>query len=257
MKKHSKKLSLLVIYGARSHGPVIIRSLQKTGDVYSIRIENDLNQIYQNRYQRYGYLKGFGQKLFIKYSSWLKRRSRIRIDEIKEEFGLDDSPIKPTLTINSIHDNQLPERIRSLNPDLIVLNCASIIPEDLLKAVTVPFLNLHGGITPLYRGIYGAYWALREGNPHLVGSTIHLVDEGIDTGDILNQTCFRITEADNFSTYNYLHLAYALRGLHEVIQYYRTYGQLPDPVNNDLESGIRTHPTLPGYLFHRLFRGIK
>lgn len=257
MNQSEDKLKIVVLYGDHSHGPAIIHSLQKVAQTFGILIVDDFGEMNRNRYKRYGYLKGIGQKLFIKYSQWLKRRSQSRIDEIKEKFNITENCKSPNVKINDIHDKRLPKIISSQNPNLVVLNCASIIPSDLLRSVNAPFLNIHGGITPLYRGIYGAYWALRDGNEHLVGSTIHKVDEGIDTGEILNQVFFPVTEKDNFSTYNYLQIGYGLEGLHNVINHYKLHGQLPEQIQNNLDSKLHTHPTLLGYLFHRFFRGIK
>jgi methionyl-tRNA formyltransferase len=44
-------------------------------------------------------------------------------------------------------------------------------------------LNAHMGILPRYRGMNVAEWTLFEGGP--VGCSVHLVETGIDTGDIL------------------------------------------------------------------------
>ena len=40
------------------------------------------------------------------------------------------------------------------------------------------------GISPYYRGTDCNFWALYDGNPHLVGATIHYLSEGLDSGDI-------------------------------------------------------------------------
>lgn len=257
MKHSSKKIKIAVLYGDHSHGAALINSLQKVADTFSILIIDDLAGLNRDRYKRYGFVKGVGQKLFIKYSKRLKRKSRNRIEEIKENLNLDYRPVSPDFKIGNVHDKRLPELINKESADLVVMNCASIIPNHVLDRVKAPFLNIHGGITPLYRGIFGAYWALRDGNEHLIGSTIHKVDQGIDTGEILNQTFFTVTATDNFSTYNYLSFGYALEGLHSVIQYYKKHNKLPEPMINDLASGFYSHPTLFGYFFHRIFRGIK
>ncbi len=41
------------------------------------------------------------------------------------------------------------------------------------------------GLAPYYRGTDCNFWALYDGNPHLVGATIYLLSEGLDTGKIL------------------------------------------------------------------------
>ena len=46
-------------------------------------------------------------------------------------------------------------------------------------------INIHAGISPYYRGTDCNFWALYDGNPHLVGSTIHLLSKGLDSGPIL------------------------------------------------------------------------
>ena len=56
-----------------------------------------------------------------------------------------------------------------------------------LRAIACPVLNYHAGITPEYRGINGGYWALATGDPDNFGTTVHLVDAGVDTGDIIYQ----------------------------------------------------------------------
>ena len=41
------------------------------------------------------------------------------------------------------------------------------------------------GISPYYRGTDCNFWAMYDNNPHLVGSTIHLLTKGLDSGPIL------------------------------------------------------------------------
>jgi len=257
MRPSQNKLKLVVLTGESSHSHIVVNSLNEIAEVYDIRIENDFQRMNEGRLKRYGLIKGVGQKLFIKFKKRLKDRSQQRINEIKEQFNLVDTRTSPDLKIPDIQDDRLLKTIQSLQPDMVVLNCVSIIPPYILDAVEVPIVNMHGGITPLYRGVFGGYWALRDGNEHLIGSTVHIVDAGIDTGEILKHVYFTVTPDDNFCTYNVLHLAYALKRLHEVIDYYTEHQQLPDPIKTELPSKLRSHPTIYGYLFYRIFKGIK
>lgn len=61
---------------------------------------------------------------------------------------------------------------------------AGIVPRDVLAAVRET-VNAHPGRLPDYRGLDAPLWALADGEPSAVGSTLHLVDEGIDTGAIV------------------------------------------------------------------------
>jgi hypothetical protein len=59
--------------------------------------------------------------------------------------------------------------------------------------VPSPFINYHAGINPKYRGQDPAYWARVQGDAEHAGITIHLVDEGVDTGAVLFQTCIDLS----------------------------------------------------------------
>ena len=52
------------------------------------------------------------------------------------------------------------------------------------------------GVSPYYRGTDCNFWALYDGNPHLVGSTIHYLSKGLDNGPMLYHTLSKIK--DNF-----------------------------------------------------------
>jgi methionyl-tRNA formyltransferase len=114
---------------------------------------------------------------------------------------------------------------------------------------------MHAGITPKYRGTHGAYWALYNNDMENAGVTIHLVDEGVDTGNIIYQSSVPITEKDNFVTYPTLQTCvgvdYEIKAIKDIID-----GSLKT-VSNDLPSCLYSHPTIWQYLYHRFSDGIK
>ena len=73
-----------------------------------------------------------------------------------------------------------------LNSDLYIVFGSSFIKGDLVDfLITKRAINIHAGITPYYRGSDCNFWALYDNNPHLVGTTIHLLSKGLDNGPIL------------------------------------------------------------------------
>jgi len=60
-------------------------------------------------------------------------------------------------------------------------------------------INCHAGRLPFYRGRNILNWALINDEKEF-GITVHYVDEGIDTGDIILQRTYPITEADDYGT---------------------------------------------------------
>ena len=46
-------------------------------------------------------------------------------------------------------------------------------------------INIHMGLSPFYRGSSCNFWALNDKNPEYVGSTIHYLSKGLDSGNII------------------------------------------------------------------------
>jgi len=73
-----------------------------------------------------------------------------------------------------------------LNSDLYIVFGSSFIKDDLVKfLIKKKAINIHMGISPFYKGTDCNFWALYHNNPNLVGATIHLLNEKLDSGPIL------------------------------------------------------------------------
>ncbi len=57
--------------------------------------------------------------------------------------------------------------------------------------------NLHGGISPQYRGADCTFWALYNEEPEQVGCTLHVIDPGIDTGKLIAHIRPEVREGDD------------------------------------------------------------
>jgi methionyl-tRNA formyltransferase len=78
---------------------------------------------------------------------------------------------------------------RDLRPDLIAVFGTSLIRGDLLKAGRLGIVNMHGGLSPEYRGADCTFWALYNREPQKIGCTLHWIDAGIDTGGLIAHVC--------------------------------------------------------------------
>jgi folate-dependent phosphoribosylglycinamide formyltransferase PurN len=183
----------------------------------------------------------------------LLQTSAARIKQIQSEYGLRTETVDQAriTEVPSVNAAQTIEAVQSIHPDVIVLAGTRILSKMFLQSVGCPVINIHAGITPLYRGVHGAYWALAEHRPELCGVTVHRVDAGIDTGEVLAQACIRPGPEDNFVTYPWMQLGEGLRLLKEL---------LPKIILGDatgrkpmvLESRLRSHPTIWDYLSNRI-----
>ena len=74
----------------------------------------------------------------------------------------------------------------ALESDIYLVFGSSFIKNDLCEfLVNHKTLNIHMGISPYYRGSSCNFWALYDKNPNFVGSTVHLLSKGLDSGDML------------------------------------------------------------------------
>ncbi len=206
----------------------------------------------RRRAARLGVRRVAGQVLFRGLAvPFLTVRDRARVTEILRQSGLDTGPLQGVRHVPSMNSDEGRSLLGGLRPAITVVCGTRILDRETLAALHGPVVNFHAGITPLYRGVHGGYWALAEGRRDLVGSTVHLIDPGIDTGDVVAQVTFDVTGRDTFATYPYLHVAAVLPSLEEVVAK-ALAGQPPQPVavRTDLASRLRTHPTLAEYVRH-------
>ena len=168
-----------------------------------------------------------------------------------------DSVADEAIKVPSVNSPEARKVLREIKPDLVVVNGTRIIGRKTLEAVGSPFINLHAGITPRYRGVHGAYWAFYEGKPELAGVTVHRVDTGIDTGTVLAQRKIEITSEDCYSTYSYLQLAAGLEALKLVCSGLLSGNCTRELIGCEEESKLWYHPTVWQYISARVMNGVK
>lgn len=91
------------------------------------------------------------------------------------------------------------QQLKTLAPDLVVVAAyGQIFSRTLLDIPSRGFINVHSSLLPSYRGAAPINWALINGDTE-TGVTIMLLDEGMDTGDILLQGATSILADENAS----------------------------------------------------------
>ncbi len=100
----------------------------------------------------------------------------------------------PVMEIEAAPSEPTREALASFQPEVICVACwPQRLPKALLDLPPLGCLNLHPSLLPAYRGPSPGFWVLRSGE-RSTGVTIHLMDEHLDTGDILLQQSFEIPE---------------------------------------------------------------
>lgn len=100
----------------------------------------------------------------------------------------------------NINSQEFIREIIMLNTDIFVsLAFNQIFRSEIIRIPRLGIINCHAGKLPRYRGRNILNWALINDEKEY-GITIHFVDEGIDTGDIILQKCFPISDKDSYKT---------------------------------------------------------
>ncbi len=158
------------------------------------------------------------------------------------------------IKVGSVNSARCRRALQLLAPRSVAVYGTRIISQRTLDAVEAPFINYHAGINPKYRGQHPAYWARVEGDEVNAGVTVHLVDKGVDTGDVVYQAPVEFTAGDNIATYQYVQLATGMALLARAIR-------------DVLDGRLRTHhvplpsklwfpPTIWQYLWNGTVKGV-
>lgn len=137
--------------------------------------------------------------LWRKSWRWLRDRPRYAGNP-EARFFFGDRPAaldRPELVreVPSVSDPALLELACAQRPELICVFGTSLIRGPLLERFTL--VNLHGGLSPQYRGADCTFWALYNGEPDKVGCTLHFIDAGIDTGRLIAHVCPEVRPGDD------------------------------------------------------------
>ena len=237
---------------------IIINALgQKFGPIDVLMEEPEPRSLFlKRRARKIGWFATAGQFATMVLVRLGKKRFAARIERIVAEHGLEEEslPEHPVVEIGSINSSECLQALKRLDPKVVLLAGCRIVKPEILSQIRCPVLNYHAGISPQYRGMNGGYWALASGDPGNFGTTVHLVDAGIDTGGILYQVRGKPAPGDNIMTYTHRLAALSrdicVRAVGDALA-----GKLK-VVPSDGPSRQRYHPTIWQYLATGFMRGV-
>jgi len=116
------------------------------------------------------------------------------IEELAKKYNI------PIITTNDLSDQDFLYEIKALNPDYILCLVAQILKKKVFETLGNKLINAHGSYLPEYRGPAQYIFYPLNGDQQF-GVTIHFMEPGLDTGDIIFQKKFN---------YNLKHSVYKL-----------------------------------------------
>lgn len=112
--------------------------------------------------------------------------------ELAEVSGLDPDRVLVGREFREAHGVEL---LRSLDLDYVIgIHFPYIVPDEVLTVPRIGVVNLHPALLPFNRGWHTANWALLDQTP--IGATLHFMDRGLDTGDIISQVELEVRPED-------------------------------------------------------------
>ena len=108
--------------------------------------------------------------------------------EHAEEFGVPSFVVSESnFASRELWAQRMLEHIQFLKPELVVLaGFMKVLPESFVSALSPNLINLHPSLLPKFPGAHAVRDALAAGADK-TGSTIHIVDGGVDTGPVISQ----------------------------------------------------------------------
>ena len=114
------------------------------------------------------------------------------------------SPVKKFAISNNIKyfqpknlkDQSFIDKIKSINPDIIVVVAFRMIPKSIWQIPKYGTINLHASLLPNYRGSAPINWTIIN-NENFTGVTTFFIDDKIDTGDVLLQEKIKVDKKIN------------------------------------------------------------
>ena len=254
------KPGIVLLLGPSRSSVFLYNYLKQYFTIHAAVLENAVSrtQLLKRRAKKLGWFKVFGQLMFqFSIPRILKITSAKRYRQLLVQYQLSETPIDDVkiIRVRSVNDNATIELLKTLKPQVIIINGTRIISKKMLETIPCKFINTHAGITPKYRGVHGGYWALANNDKQNCGVTMHLVDKGIDTGDIIDQVQITPDSSDNFTTYPIHQLGVALPRLKVIIDDALTNNVITRRAEG--ESHLWHHPTFIQYIYNRIFKGVR
>lgn len=134
--------------------------------------------------------------------------TEIKISFICVRYGSKDETLKnyalkykiDYLEHKNVNSDEFILSLKKYDCDLFVsMSFNQIFKNKIINLTKYKIINCHAGKLPFYRGRNVLNWVLINDEKEF-GITVHFVDEGIDTGDIISQRSYKISDHDNYKT---------------------------------------------------------
>ncbi|MBN9233760.1 MULTISPECIES: formyl transferase [Phyllobacteriaceae] len=249
---------IVIVTEGGGHIWAIVNAIADRFGPVTVILETPISKwlLLKRRARRQGWISVLGQMGTMVLVRLGKRFGASHVEEIVAEYNLktEPAPNQHIVQVPSANAPQTVEAIADIRPSVVLLAGCRVLTSETLASIPCPVINYHAGINPKYRGMNGAYWALANNDAQNFGTTVHLVDAGVDTGAVLRHTRGKPEHGDTISSYPLRQAAISRDACIEVIE--KVLAGRIEPFDPGLPSRIWFHPTIWSYLWTGIRRGI-
>lgn len=125
----------------------------------------------------------------------------------------------PVVRVPDVNFNNEVKLIKYSKPDIILsVLFSQILRKNVISIAKYGVINFHPAYLPNYKGISPVFWSLVNKEKY-AGATVHLIDEGIDTGPIILRKRIKILKSDTEDSLYWRIVKYAPEMVDQAIRY--------------------------------------
>ena len=135
------------------------------------------------------------QKLFVKHFE-KRRNAEKNFFKIKNNNFIKNANILENVKRADFKNDNLEKIISKHKFDLLISYGCGLINNNCLKKIKLYSWNVHGGLSPWFRGSATLFWPTYLLKPEYTGMTFHEITNEVDSGNIVYQNCAKIRAED-------------------------------------------------------------
>lgn len=178
---------ILFMTGSHPRHAAVARELYKTGMLAGLVIENreEHTPVAPN---------DISDNLVKLFNHHFQKRA----ESEQRFFSNPDFPEVKTLhtSLEKLNSVETQNFIREAEPDLLLSYGVHMLTNETLACASGETWNIHGGLSPWYRGCITHFWPSYMLEPQMTGMTIHNLTQQLDAGDVVHQNVAPLVKGD-------------------------------------------------------------
>lgn len=154
----------------------------------------------------------------------------------KEKVFFGDIVIIEEQKVERLNSKRSIYKMKKFEPDLLVAFGIPIISNKVIEIPRFGAINLHGGISPNYKGGNTIFWPLYKNDIALTGATLHYMVKKVDSGRVISRVYPDINSNDNEFTVSAKTFKYAVREMIDIVEWVKK-NKSPIPGIDQVDNG--------------------